>query len=197
MTHFHPAFRFPAYLEHTPEKRGATPKVSLRCVSRRRRRSPIRGQARIIWWLLFSYWARPSTQPERRSGRFNSADAQLNQCPGLESNQHDPKVTSPSSWRVCHFRHPGSQRRPAPSSQPQHYQPPTLHCQSSIRPSRKTTTHPRHTVATILIEHPPHPSPPALPNLNTHCSFLPGPTRADPFTVQIGSTTTISSGNIS
>jgi hypothetical protein len=28
-------------------------------------------------------------------------------CPGQESNLHEPKPTSPSSWRVCQFRHPG------------------------------------------------------------------------------------------
>jgi hypothetical protein len=28
-------------------------------------------------------------------------------CPGQESNLHKPKLTSPSSWRVCQFRHPG------------------------------------------------------------------------------------------
>lgn len=28
-------------------------------------------------------------------------------CPGLESNQHDLAVTTPSRWRVYQFRHPG------------------------------------------------------------------------------------------
>jgi hypothetical protein len=32
---------------------------------------------------------------------------ELKECPGQESNLHEPKPTSPSSWRVCQFRHPG------------------------------------------------------------------------------------------
>lgn len=28
-------------------------------------------------------------------------------CPGLDLNQQEPKLTRPSTWRVCQFRHPG------------------------------------------------------------------------------------------
>jgi hypothetical protein len=30
-----------------------------------------------------------------------------NHCPRLDSNQHEPKLTSPSSWRVCQIPPPG------------------------------------------------------------------------------------------
>jgi hypothetical protein len=36
------------------------------------------------------------------------ADSIINRnCPGLDSNQHSLSGTSPSSWRVCQFRHLG------------------------------------------------------------------------------------------
>ena len=42
------------------------------------------------------------------------------ECPEEDSNLHNPKVTSPSSWRVCQFRHPGKARRTRVSIFPGH-----------------------------------------------------------------------------
>ena len=32
-------------------------------------------------------------------------------CPGQDLNLHEVALTSPSSWRVCQFRHPGAKQR--------------------------------------------------------------------------------------
>jgi hypothetical protein len=36
-----------------------------------------------------------------------ACDVNAKDCPGQELNLHEISLTSPSSWRVCQFRHPG------------------------------------------------------------------------------------------